>query len=437
MDKDLEAACVALNGVAQAVLNAWGGDTTYTESFGWFSPAVTRSDLAELAQSLAADIRSTQAEELDPKIKQLVIDLPRRLQILQANTIPQIPSGNGGQAISAYVATMQLIRATVLPAIGWQVIPDPKSLPPALARRVRAAQAELDQIAPDIGDLSKKIHDIQTAHQIADTLPIDLQALAEAKDKLSRASSEGVLTEERIKKAWIQSEEYLESTKKSHEEAAKLIEQCEAAYQITTTKGLAGAFDQRASRLGLSMWAWVVGLVVALGIGSLIGAHRLEVLSAALQAPTPNWGGIVIQVVLSLLSVGAPLWFAWLATKQIGQRFKLAEDYAFKASVAKAYEGYRKEAARIDPDFEHRLFGSALARLDEAPLRLVETSTHGSPWHEAANSEAVRRAMHAMPELQDKVLALLREAVQATASAVGGRKSVGEKKSEDAVSEKK
>ncbi|MCX9458736.1 hypothetical protein IG604_23770, partial [Vibrio cholerae] len=49
MDKDLEAACVALNGVAQAVLNAWGGDTTYTESFGWFSPAVTRSDLAELA----------------------------------------------------------------------------------------------------------------------------------------------------------------------------------------------------------------------------------------------------------------------------------------------------------------------------------------------------------------------------------------------------
>lgn len=63
------------------------------------------------------------------------------------------------------------------------------------------------------------------------------------------------------------------------------------------------------------------------------------------------------------------MWFAWLATKQIGQRFHLAEDYAFKASVAKAYEGYRKEAARIDPEFEARLFGSALTRLDEAPLR--------------------------------------------------------------------
>jgi hypothetical protein len=428
MDKDLEAACVALDGVAQAVMNAWGGDTIYTESFGWFAPAVTRTDLADLAQSLAADIRSTQAEALEPKIKKLVSDLPRRLQVLQANTVPQMPSSNGGQAIAAYVATMQLIRTAVLPAIGWQVIPDPKSLPPALARRVRAAQAELDQIAPDLGDLSKKIHDIQSAHQVADTLPIDLQALAEARDKLSRASSEGVLTEERLKKAWLQSDQYLEWTKKSHEEAAKLIAQCEAAYQITTTKGLAGAFDQRASRLGWSMWAWVVGLIIALGLGSLIGAHRLEVLSAALQSPSPNWGGIVTQVVLSLLSVGAPLWFAWLATKQIGQRFRLAEDYAFKASVAKAYEGYRKEAARIDPEFEHRLFGSALTRLDEAPLRLVESGTHGSPWHEAANSEAVRRAMDAMPELRDKVLGLLQEAVQATAAAVGRRNTTDAKK---------
>jgi len=115
-----------------------------------------------------------------------------------------------------------------------------------------------------------------------------------------------------------------------------------------------------------------------------------------------------------LLSVGAPLWFAWLATKQIGQRFRLAEDYAFKASIAKAYEGYRKEAARIDPAFEQRLFDSALTRLDEAPLRLVESGTHGSPWHELANSEAVRRAFSAAPELQDKISGLLREAIKTT-----------------------
>ena len=65
-----------------------------------------------------------------------------------------------------------------------------------------------------------------------------------------------------------------------------------------------------------------------------------------------------------------------------GERFRLSEDYAFKASVSKAYEGYRREAANLDEAFAARLFSSALTRLDEAPLRLVETENHGSPWHE-------------------------------------------------------
>jgi hypothetical protein len=419
LNQDLDNACTGLDALATAVTNAWGADTTVCENFGWFAPAVTRHDLADLARNLAADIRATDSESVEPAALKLVQDIPRRLQVLQGSTVPQMFGSNGGQAIPAYISTLALLRTTLLPAIGWQVVPDQKALPSSLARRVRAAQAELDQLTPNLDLLSKQIADIQSAHKVADSLPIDLQALAEARDKVSKSSIEAALTETKLNQAWSDSENYLKWTKESHEEARKLIELCEAAYQITTTKGLAGAFDQRAGKLAWSMWTWVSGLVLALGIGSYIGAHRLEVLSAALQAPSPNWGGIVMQAVLSLLSVGAPLWFAWLATKQVGQRFRLAEDYAFKASVAKAYEGYRKEAARIDPAFEHRLFGSALARLDEAPLRLVEPGTHGSPWHELANSEAVRRTFDAAPEFRDKITDLLREGIAATAKALG------------------
>lgn len=114
-------------------------------------------------------------------------------------------------------------------------------------------------------------------------------------------------------------------------------------------------------------------------------------------------GAILMHSLLSIASIGAPIWFAWLATKQVGQRFRLAEDYSFKAAVARAYEGYRKEAARIDPAFEARLFDSALTRLEEAPLRLVESSTHGSPWHELVNSAAFAKAMDTVPELRDKL----------------------------------
>jgi hypothetical protein len=152
------------------------------------------------------------------------------------------------------------------------------------------------------------------------------------------------------------------------------------------------------------MWVWVVGLLIALTIGAYIGSHRVQLLSSAISDKEPHWGVIWMHVVLSLLSVAAPLWFAWLATKQVGQRFRLAEDYAFKASVAKAYEGYRREAARIDKAFEARLFSSALTRLEEAPLRLVESETHGSPWHEVISSAAFRKAIESMPEFRDKFI---------------------------------
>lgn len=88
------------------------------------------------------------------------------------------------------------------------------------------------------------------------------------------------------------------------------------------------------------------------------------------------------------------------------QRFRLAEDYAFKASVAKAYEGYRKEAARIDPEFESRLFSSALSRLEEAPLRLVKDQGHGSPLQEIMNSEAFQKIASDIPEFRDKFIDL-------------------------------
>ena len=120
-----------------------------------------------------------------------------------------------------------------------------------------------------------------------------------------------------------------------------------------------------------------------------------------------------MHALLSLLSVGGPLWFAWVATKQLAQRFRLAEDYGYKASVAKAYEGYRKEAARLDPIFEARLFSSALTRLEEPPLRLIQGQIHGSPWHELITSEEFTKALEIIPELRDRFITIAEKGVSA------------------------
>lgn len=46
---------------------------------------------------------------------------------------------------------------------------------------------------------------------------------------------------------------------------------------------------------------------------------------------------------------------------------------------------------------EAKLLASALSRLEELPLRLVEEKSHGSPWHELASSDLVKSAMNTIP----------------------------------------
>ncbi len=410
MHPHLEAICQALDTLGATIVNGWGADQTFCEAFGWNCPAVTRHDAANVATSLASEIRAANIENLDKTAVENLAKLPRLLQITQASTIPNFWGSNNGAAYAAYLGTIDTVRASLYPLLGWRGIPDPKTLPGHTIRKLKSIQAEVDAIAIDRARLERQMQEIEHAHAVAENLPLDLQTLAEARVSVATFAAAAKAAAEGADKDSAAAAGDLRVMKVFAEEASKLVAQCEEAYRATTTKGLAAAFDQRASKLGMTVTTWVGGLIAALVIGSLMGAQRLEALTQALAGPTPNWSAILLHVVLSMLSIGAPIWFAWLATKQIGQRFRLAEDYAFKASVAKAYEGYRREAARIDPQFEARLFSSALTRLEEAPLRLVDPKTHGSPWHEALTSDSVQRTIDSVPELADKALSLARDA---------------------------
>lgn len=418
MIPELEAFCSALDSLTVAVRNGWSGDQTFCEAWGWNCPSVTRHDMAYIPMKLAADIRAAAPTDIGPELLVLLRDYPRRLAHMQGNTVPQFWGGNCGPATAAYIATLESMRNSLMPLMVWQSIPDPKAMPGHIARRLRSLQTELDQIAPNKEALTSQIREIQLAHAAAESLPLDLQALAEAKEKAAQYVKSAESSADQAASKYKSLTETADSAAAKHIEAEKLVAQCEDAYRITTTKGLAGAFDQRASRLAWSMIAWVVGLLTALGIGSKIGSSRIELLSSALTNPELHWGAIALHIILSLLSVGAPIWFAWIATKQIGQRFKLAEDYAFKASVAKAYEGYRKEAARIDEAFEARLFNSALTRLEEAPLRLVDHQIHGSPWHEFFASQQFQAALSAIPELKEKFIEVAKQGIDAASKVV-------------------
>ena len=382
MDKNLEKLCEVLDELSGVVLNAWNDDQALKNVYGWNHPPLTRHDLANMPKEISQCLRSLKVENLDEDFTKVISTIPDKIRSMYSDTVPYMFNGNGAQAIPIYISTLDWVRLVISSLLGWEVLQDNKAMPTQLSRRLRAIQAELENIIPNKVDLKNQIDLINDANEAAENLPTDLQSLKQARLQVSELEKDSSFDRKKISEHKTSVEAQLKSINELHDQAKQLIENCEDAYRITSTKGLALAFDQRASSLKWSIRLWVGGLLFALGVGAWIGHQRIQVLTESLTEPNLNWGIIWIQIILSLTSVLAPLWFAWLATKQISQRFKLAEDYDFKASVAKAYEGYKKEAAKIDPQFEARLFNVALTRLEEAPLRLVDSNNHGSPTHE-------------------------------------------------------
>lgn len=403
MNATLDAISQALTKLSQDVEKRGTAYNTQTfkEKHGWNHPAVTTQDLYMRPKQLADAIRQANIDTLEPDLEKQLSAVATRLISLTSDTTTYIFNGNATAAIPVYIITLESLEKLLEPVLyNWETIADTKALPPALTRRLRGVRLAIDRIENDAGSIEDKIKIISNAHDAAESLPVDMESLREARIKIEETSQRA---ESLFAKLSVQAEDI--STKHNtiqtlEDNCQKLVSQCEEAYRITTTKGLAASFHQSSNRLQITLWVWVAGLLIALGIGAYLGHNRLELLSTELKKDYIEWNGIWMQAILSIVSLGAPIWFAWLATKQIGQRFRLSEDYAFKASVAKAYEGYRKEAARIDPRFEAQLFESALTRLDEAPLRLVETDAHGSPFHEFFNSDAFRQALDKIPGFQ-------------------------------------
>ncbi len=331
-----------------------------------------------------------------------------------------------GPAIASYFVSMLYISTEINELFSFEVLNNKELLPKKIINRLGLYQSNLQTIEEKSGDLDSKINVINEAYDAAESLPTTLKSLRETNEEinqlneLSEKNADSI--NERLEQAKLDGKElndikntiaqlHKNVAKEANDYLAELkveaqgyIDKCEEAFRTTTSKGLAGAFEDKARKLNASIRLWVAGLIAALGAGAVVGYTRLHALEAYLSNPNASGIKLTIQLILSILSVGAPLWFAWLATKQIGQRFRLAEDYEFKASVSKAYEGYRREAMQLDSDFSQRLFGNALTRLEEPPLRFVEETAHSSPITEMLSSDGFKSLVEKGGDKMDAVL---------------------------------
>ena len=320
-------------------------------------------------------------------------------------------------SVPAILHTLQVIFSDIdYELFSYGNIQDKKLLPKGLTTRMRSINAQLEKIDMSSEDLQNKIKVINEAHEAAESLPTDLASLKDAKEELtsliSSASNEldtakkglSTLKEETVilkndaKKASEEAGWLKDQVKLSSNLASKLVTECDDALQITTTQGLAAGFDQKAEELKRSIWVWILGLLIALGTGAWMGAERVEAVTVVLGNELTA-GQAILHTIMSVFSIGGPLWLAWISTQQINQRFKLSEDYSYKATVAKAFTGFKKLAERFDSATEERLFNSTLDRLDEMPLRLIKGKDYNSPWHEFTDSESFKTAISMVPAL--------------------------------------
>lgn len=378
----------------------------------WSFPCLTRADLVEEAQSINDLIGSVDVEDLGAH-EARIADYIRRIDHLRTQTVANI-WGNANQGVSAYMLTLDGLRKALEPLYPSETDEERAEAAAKLRKlltQVRNMEARIKELEPRTGSLTTMVERIENAYNAADQLPTDLAALAEARGTIEQLAKDATKDQGDIAGLREKATTLTGELGQSATDAKAVLERCETAYSAATSVGLAAAFTERSSSLSTSMWMWVAGLVGALGAGSYFGSSQLHALSDLFKQPNVGASVVILNLMLSFLSIGAPVWFGWLATKQIGQRFRLAEDYAFKASISRAYEGFRREAARFDKDMEARLLASALTRLDELPLRLVETDSHGSPWHELASSDLIKQAMKAVPGFGEQVKDLAAKAV--------------------------
>jgi len=419
MQQQLSKLIDALESLKTTTKEASFTEHTFDQQHGWNQVHIGKDDvvyfITNFIQKLESYGEAAITEDLEATLNSHIQNIDR------LNATAKTYFTNNASHLLHMIPSMILTLHTIVSDVEYELfsfenIQDKKLLPKSLAARLRSVSTRLDTLGESSNTLKEKISVINDAHEAAESLPTDLASLQEAKEKLeilianaeqefsnakdyiSSLKEETHSLKEQAKSASENIDILKGKSQKAFEEASSLVEQCDDALQITTTQGLAAGFDQKARELKNSIWVWITGLLIALVSGAWIGAERVNAFTLVLNEQLTA-GQAILHTVMSVFSIGGPLWLAWISTQQINQRFKLSEDYSYKATVAKSFTGFKKFAERFDPTTEERLFNSTLDRLDEMPLRLIEGKDYNSPWHEFTDSEAFKSAVSMLPTL--------------------------------------
>jgi len=394
-------------------ISALSQATKFSDNWSWQGLPLDKTDLGYMARVIQERIQAVDWKGNDDA-ESAFSDLAAKVEWVNQNLIPNLWSGP--QASDMLLGFLSSLDMRVSSFVTPDQIRSALSLPASLKKYVSAANLRLEAATKSIDGIEAKVNAINSAYDAAERLPATQADLAEAMAKVDRAATEAERLNVKSSTTSTAVDELKAKLEATDREAQSTLEKVRQAYRAATSQGLAQAFSDKSRELNRSMLIWVLILLGALVVAGLLAQQRFPEILAAVTGK-PDWGVVLLNLVLGALSVAPAVWVAWVATKQIGQRFRLAEDYAYKAALSTAYEGYRSEASKLDPLFGAQLFATALGRLDELPLRLVERDAHGSPWHELVSSQEFKEAVEKFPSLKTRIAAIFRRERKPTPTA--------------------
>jgi uncharacterized protein YneF (UPF0154 family) len=377
----------ALATLENQVVNGWSSDASLQESFGWNHAALNRHQLAAFPKNLALRIAQSDAlvESDDEELFAFLNDAT--LVVSKLSTIvPYLFNGNGVQSVPAYVNTLSYIDFSLSRIIEPWTIPNKNSFPSTMARRLDSTTARLDDVNLKIDGFETFIKSINDAASVAESLPTTLRELKEAKEKTERSNGEVIQRAAELQSIKEAATKLFGEVQSVEAEAKTIRDHISEIHLIATSTGLAASFEMRMRSLMWSYRLWVSFLVLSLATGATVGFWRGERIINQMALQNPRVDLILIEIGIAVVGLTAPLWMAWLSTKQLSQKTQLAEDYAYKSSISKAYEGYRREAIRFGAETEEKLFNTTINRFNELPSRHFDRNTSGTPLQDVISS---------------------------------------------------
>lgn len=161
--------------------------------------------------------------------------------------------------------------------------------------------------------------------------------------------------------------------------------------------GMATSFSDRASEYKWPRRFWLATFVASL-TGIFVVAYCFIVPELIKLQGSNRLFHFITDIPLTLPFI----WLAWFSALRFSQLGRLREDYAFKVATALALDGYRKQAAEVNPALAEKLLELAITNFGENPLRLL-TKDSAKDAHPLAGAFDDKTIIEVIKALSDKV----------------------------------